>query len=62
MEAKFKEGEIVIERIRPMQNLIVRGYVNMIYYCNPQEHLSSKELVYFERDLMSAAVRVRAVS
>jgi hypothetical protein len=54
METKYKVGEIVFERIRPAQKLIVSYYKNKIYYCKAQEHQHRKELVYFERDLMSS--------
>jgi hypothetical protein len=53
MENKYKSGEIVSERIRPSLKLIVSRYVNGIYYCLMQERNSKKELVYFERELVS---------
>jgi uncharacterized protein YodC (DUF2158 family) len=52
MENKFKEGEVVRAKVNPNQNLIVRRYVDRIYYCKIQEDLSHKELVYFERELI----------
>jgi hypothetical protein len=45
MENKYKEGEEVY--------LIVRRYVDRIYYCKIKKDLKLKELVYFERELMS---------
>lgn len=53
MEPKFKQGEIVYERVRPAQKLVVRSHMGQIYYCKAEEHPNSKELVYFERELMS---------
>jgi len=53
MECKYKEDEVVYERIRPNQKLIVKGNVGKIYYCKVQEDPNRKELVYFERELMS---------
>jgi len=53
MENKYKIGEIVSERIRPSMKLIVNRYVDGIYYCFIQERNSKKELVYFERELVS---------
>jgi len=53
MENKYKSGEIVSERIRPTMKLIVNRYANGIYYCSIQERDSKKELVYFERELVS---------
>jgi uncharacterized protein YodC (DUF2158 family) len=53
MENKYKNGEVVIERIRPTLKLIVSRYVNGLYYCLIQERDSKKELVYLERELVS---------
>jgi hypothetical protein len=53
MEPKFKEGEIVYERVRPSQRLVVRNHVGMIYYCIAEEHPDRKELVFFERELIA---------
>lgn len=53
MEPKFKEGEIVYERVRPAQELIVRNHIGLIYYCRPQEHPNRKALVFFEHELMA---------
>jgi uncharacterized protein YodC (DUF2158 family) len=52
-ENRYKSGEIVIERIRPSLKLTVSRYVNGIYYCLIQERESKRELVYFERELVS---------
>ena len=54
MENKYKNGEVVFDRIRPSQKLIIRGYSNSVYYCMPHEDRNRRELVYFERDLMAA--------
>lgn len=51
MEAKYKEGEIVFERIRPMQKLMIKRRVGTIYYCVALDQLFKKQLVFFERDL-----------
>ena len=52
MENKYKNGEVVFDRIRPTQKLVIRGYLNGIYYCKCQESRNRKELVYFERELL----------
>lgn len=54
MVNKYKEGEVVYERTRPMQKLIVRRFLSNVYYCKPMDALKSKDLVYFERELMGA--------
>jgi hypothetical protein len=52
MENKFKEGELVYARVNPTLILVIRRYVNRIYYCKIQADPSHKELVYFERELI----------
>lgn len=52
-ENKYKEGEIVYAKINPSLKLIIRRYVDRIYYCKIQEDPARKELVYFERELMA---------
>lgn len=51
MENKYKKGDVVAERIRPALKLVIRGYMDRIYYCKDQEGLAGKELVYFEHEL-----------
>lgn len=51
MENKYKEGDIVFAKENPTRKLIIRRYVDRIYYCKIQEDDSAKELVYFEREL-----------
>jgi len=53
MENKYKEGDIVNERVRPLQKLIINRHINNIYYCKIQENPRRKNLVFFERDLQS---------
>lgn len=52
-ESKFKQGEIVCERIRPAQKLLVKRIENQIYYCSALENKSIKSLVFRERELMT---------
>jgi hypothetical protein len=51
MENKYKQGDIVNERVRPTQKLIVSRQFNKIYYCKIHENPQRKELVFFEREL-----------
>ncbi len=53
MENKYKEGDIVCAKENPSQKLIVRRYVDKIYYCRVKDEPTAKELVYFERELGS---------
>lgn len=56
-ESKFKQGEIVMERVRPYLKLLVSRYENQIYYCKILDRESKKELVYSERELMSCLAK-----
>jgi hypothetical protein len=53
MVSRFKNGDIVFERIRPSQELIIRKCVGVLYYCEMQDHPKRKELVFFEKELIS---------
>lgn len=50
-EHKFKKGEVVIEKTRPTNRLIISRFDNGMYYCKAEEGMERKELVYLERDL-----------
>jgi hypothetical protein len=56
MEIKFKEGEEVYDRIRPSQKLIISRYIKGVYYCKTVENPHRKELIYFERELMTRKI------
>ena len=58
MEKKYNDGEVVFDRIRPNQKLVINSYSNKIYYCTPQEERAQKQLVYFERELKTYAASV----
>ena len=51
MENRFKAGEIVVERSRPSNRLIITRFEGGLYYCKPPEPGRHKELAYLERDL-----------
>jgi hypothetical protein len=53
MEHKYKEGEMVFAIVAPDVMLIVRRYVDDIYYCRLKTDMNARELVYFERELSS---------
>ena len=54
MDNIFPEESVVYAKENPTLKLVVRRYVNRVYYCTIQANPSQKELVYFERELMSA--------
>lgn len=57
MENEYKEGEIVQAKVNPTQNLVIRRYVDRIYYCTIQKDPTLKELVYFERELIPRQIK-----
>lgn len=59
METKYKLGDIVSERVRPSQKLIISRQTKNMYYCKIQENPRRKELVYFERELQLDATQNR---
>jgi len=59
MENTYKKGEVVFERIRLNQKLIVEHFTDNIYYCKAQENSNRKDLVYLERELTSNSSRFK---
>ncbi len=53
MENKYKEGDVVFANEDLTRKLVVRRYVDRIYYCKVDGDSSAKELVYFERELIN---------
>lgn len=52
MENKYKEGQVVFAKVNPSLKLVIRRYIDRIYYCKIHNKPDQKELVYFERELM----------
>lgn len=53
MDNTYPEGSVVFARARPTVALVIRRYVDRVYYCRSQEDPFEKEQVYFERELLS---------
>jgi hypothetical protein len=51
MENKYAEGSAVYALVRPEVKLVVRRYVERVYYCTIAADPGHKDLVYFEREL-----------
>lgn len=51
---KYQEGQVVFALDHPGTPLIIRRYIDRIYYCQLQEKPISKDLVYFENELFPA--------
>lgn len=50
---KFKAGDIVYDRIRPGQKLIVERISDRLYYCKVANAPHRKAIAYLERELKS---------
>jgi len=53
---KYQEGEVVFAISSPSEKLVIRRYVDRIYYCIISSHPDQKELPFFERELTTQAV------
>jgi uncharacterized membrane protein YtjA (UPF0391 family) len=51
---KYAIGQVVYDKVRPGQTLIVKRIASSLYYCQPKESYTNRVLAYLERDLMSA--------
>lgn len=51
MQNKYKEGSTVFARANPTQKLIIRRYVDRVYYCKIAADVNAKELVFFEWEI-----------
>lgn len=55
MENKFKQGEVVYAKTKLSVKLVIRRYIDRMYYCTVQENPQQREEVYFERELVTEA-------
>lgn len=55
MENKFPERSVVYAIAKPEVKLIVKRYMDRVYYCRALLDPAQKELTYFERELTSEA-------
>jgi len=51
MDNKYKEGSVVYAIADPEVRLVIRRYVDRVYYCRAQKDPAQKELIFFEREL-----------
>ena len=58
VQNNYNPGDTVYAKVAPTQKLIIRRYVDRIYYCKIQEDPERKELVYFERELVENPVLI----
>lgn len=55
MDNKYQEGQEVFTIKTPSERLVIRRYVDRIYYCRFPDDPERKELALFERELSSKA-------
>ncbi len=51
LKSKYQPGDMVFATANPSVKLIIRRYVDRIYYCKTEQQPDSKDLAYFEREL-----------
>lgn len=51
LENRFKAGDSVYALENPTCKLIVRRYVERIYYCQLSDNLSANDQAFFDREL-----------
>jgi len=54
VQNKYNSGDVVYAKVNPMLPLVIRRYVDQVYYCKieGEEDPDKKELVYYERELV----------
>lgn len=52
VQNKYNAGDVVKAKVDPALNLVIRRYIDQVYYCKIQDDPERKELVYFERELV----------
>ena len=53
---KYEEGSIILAKANPETRLLIMKYLQRIYYCVEVDHPEQKQLVYFERELVSPSL------
>ena len=61
METKFNDGEVVFEKIRPDRKLSIRRHAANVYYCRAEDDPKGKDLVFFERELVTGLVKMSQI-
>ncbi len=52
-ENKYTSGDIVYAKVNPKEKLVVRRYIDKIYYCKYHDEPDRKELPLFTRELVN---------
>ncbi|WP_370086876.1 hypothetical protein [Ekhidna sp.] len=49
---KYNVGDTVTAKSATSQKLVIRRYIDQVYYCQVKDDPEKKELVYYERELV----------
>ncbi|MFA0963342.1 hypothetical protein AB9P05_16180 [Roseivirga sp. BDSF3-8] len=52
VQNKYNAGDTVYAKANPSEKLVIRRYIDKVYYCKVMAHPERKELVYFEREII----------
>ena len=52
VQNRYKAGDTVAAKSNPEQKLVIRRYIDQVYYCKVKDNRESKELAYYERELV----------
>ncbi|MEQ9301907.1 MAG: hypothetical protein RIF33_25225 [Cyclobacteriaceae bacterium] len=52
----YSEGAVIFAKERPILPLVIRRYLDQIYYCTNQNNPKEKERVCFERQLIAPKI------
>lgn len=52
VQNKYLAGDVVDAKVNPDLKLVIRRYIDQVYYCKVQDDPEAKELVYYERELV----------
>lgn len=53
----YAEGSVIFAKERPAIPMVIRRYVDQIYYCTNQQESTEKERVYYDRELIAPKTR-----
>lgn len=51
---EYQPGEVVFAIINPSVKLVVRRYLDQIYFCREAANPDGRDIAFFERELMRA--------
>lgn len=58
VQNRYESGDVVFAKVNPTLALVVRQYIDQVYFCKVQEDPDRKDLVYFERELVATPMNI----